>query len=614
MSILLRILKSVPISILLTRLVKLIFTFKSERYSQTEFRKILGNHKFLPILSSIKYLELIESNANSFEFFGISHKLFKTKEKVSLLKVHNDFYMDISKNITGDYTRFDWQLDAKNSFRFDERKQYNKQNSNSTSVDIKVPWELGRLQHLPPIAFEILAIRNEKTIIDYKNQVLDFIASNPIGMGVQWACSMDVGIRVSNLLLSYDLLYELLKDDKEFNQIFLNSIYAHAKFIFNHLEYKEGLTGNHYLFNLMGLLFASTYLEKTKEIKQWNDFAIAEIEKEMFKQFFEDGGNFEGSTAYHCLSAEMMVYATALMLRQGFNPSNRYINRLYRAGKFVADMRKPNGEIPQFGDNDSGRLFKISNNKSLNYTNVLAAFNGLFDASCFKKYGKEYPIEKQMIQQLSGEYFLPIPKITQKEIKSILFNKMKYQKETITPFSNEVTLKEIKIFYYPDFGLHIFKSEQFYLTVSTIANKDMHHSWGHVHNDKLSFELQVYGKDMVKDPGSYCYTSDIELRNQFRSTAAHHSIIIDGVEQNNWIEDNNWGLFYLDREVKCRVLEITDNGITIEANYYGVCHIRSFKINENELVINDYCNKPFEVNINKFPKYSIGYGILIEKA
>lgn len=612
MSILIRILKSVPLNVLFKRIVNRLFVTRSYFYNELEFRETTKGHVFNPIVSDSIFLDKTQLNFRDFEFFGLDLESFKKIDKSSVLKVHNVYSENIFKMISENYSYFDWQLDIKSNFRFDENKQYNKQSYIPKSVDIKIPWELGRLQHLPILSLEILSTKDEKLIREYKNQVFDFIASNPIGMGVQWTSSMDVGIRLSNLLISYDLLFDILKTDVEFNEVFLDSVYLHAQFIFNHLEYKEGLTGNHYLFNLIGLLFASTYLKETVEIKKWNSFSITEIEQEIFKQFFDDGGNFEGSTSYHCLSAEMMVYATALMLKNGVNLSGKYIDRLYSIGEFISRITKPDGMIPQFGDNDSGRLFKFPKNKynDLNSEALLAAFSGLFNHAIFKVDNSKFSIERQIIQQLSGGFILNPSLINLKKTSSTSSKDLKFKKQTIISFDKVISLEKINSYSYSDFGIHIFKSDIFYLAISTIANKNMHHSWGHVHNDKLSFELYVDGKDLVSDPGSCCYTSNRVLRNEFRSTIAHHSIIVNGIEQNKWINTTDWGLFYLDREVKCKVLEISDYSIKVSAKYYGIHHIRSFEITKDQLIINDYCNKSFDVNINKFEKYSPVYGSL----
>jgi hypothetical protein len=40
----------------------------------------------------------------------------------------------------------------------------------------------------------------------------------------------------------------------------------------------------------------------------------------------------------------------------------------------------------------------------------------------------------------------------------------------------------------------------------------------------------VDGQPVFLDPGTYCYTSDLEQRNGFRSTSAHNTVMIDGQE------------------------------------------------------------------------------------
>jgi hypothetical protein len=53
----------------------------------------------------------------------------------------------------------------------------------------------------------------------------------------------------------------------------------------------------------------------------------------------------------------------------------------------------------------------------------------------------------------------------------------------------------------------------------------------HGHADCLSFTLSLAGEQVLIDPGTYCYHSDLEWRNYFRSTAAHNTLRIDGRDQ-----------------------------------------------------------------------------------
>ena len=571
---------------------------KNYRYHLTDNRLQSANLTLNNFLNPNDYPELTINSTviknylnHQFNYLGSDWvNRNKKNNQPDVLPIHKSTSTKIAGLIAKNYQQIDWQKEIIADYDFDIKNPFDKQKTKN-GVDIKHPWELGRLQHLPRLAlFAIHSEKKNELIKEFKNQSLDFIANNPIGMGVQWACIMDVGIRVSNLLMAYDIFSQIDDEnilDDEFKIIFSDTIHLHGQFIFNHLEYKEGLTGNHYLFNLSGLLFASSYLNKTEETIKWLAFSMQEIEKEFFKQFFNDGGNFEGSTTYHCLSAEMMVYSAALMLRNNYNFNAQFKNRINNIADFISSILKPNGEVPQFGDNDSGRYFKLSyleqkeDENLLNYEGLITAFSGIINlpANSITSTTK-FSIEQQTISNLAKGKKIETPRSS---INTLIYNKKELinlcssAQQTLTPFKqklefskkHEISFEKIENLidnlsfkHFSDFGLSIFKSTNFYLAISSISNKKMHHSWGHVHNDKLSFELQVHGIDLVKDAGSYCYTSNVNLRNQFRSTKAHHTIMVEGIEQNSFIPTKN-GLFYLDKETKCTMLESTKNSIKL---------------------------------------------------
>jgi hypothetical protein len=53
----------------------------------------------------------------------------------------------------------------------------------------------------------------------------------------------------------------------------------------------------------------------------------------------------------------------------------------------------------------------------------------------------------------------------------------------------------------------------------------------HGHADCLSLLLSVAGKELLVDPGTYCYHTQREWRDYFRGTAAHNTVRIDGMDQ-----------------------------------------------------------------------------------
>jgi hypothetical protein len=53
----------------------------------------------------------------------------------------------------------------------------------------------------------------------------------------------------------------------------------------------------------------------------------------------------------------------------------------------------------------------------------------------------------------------------------------------------------------------------------------------HAHADALALELRHDGVELLVDPGTYCYHGEPLWRNWFRSTAAHNTVQIGGLDQ-----------------------------------------------------------------------------------
>ncbi len=576
-------------------------------------------------------------------------------------------------NAPEDYEPIDWQKDFKSGFRWSEKKWYKDQRiAHKPGSDIKVPWELARFQHLPQLAIFAMVDPSlkERNLKEFKNQILDFIRNNPPRMGVNWTCTMDVGIRVANMLAAYDMFCQMDGGgilDQNFKQTLSNSVYEHALHIVNNLEYSPQLTSNHYLSDIAGLLQACAYLDGGGEIDAWLAFAVQEIICEMKKEFYEDGGNFESSTSYHRLSGELMAYSAALMLglksekisslqnydaklwrkkpkllppkEQEFKILNGqialpqwFVDRLYKIGRFAADITNPNGEVPQFGDNDNGRFFKFSPNGEflsneqaarkylnlsgfagdnepfwdeniLNHSALISCMGGIFDDEIFKN---DMRFERSFTRALAGRTLQVSDKTYKSQFASgVKFSELPHRKSMEFKIPNS---QEIKNIFYPDSGIFIFKSRKFYLAICATPLGQKGHG-GHTHNDKLGYELWIDGLDIARDPGTYLYTPLPGRRNEFRSVKAHNVPIVGDLEQNSWGE-GAIGLFGMFAECRCEVADFGENFISLAAEYKDVKIIRKFEVKEGGLEIIDIANREFYYS--KFELYSNGYGKLMK--
>src|SRR5688572_10490580 len=300
--------------------------------------------------------------------------------------------------LSSSYRPIDWQLDYKSGFRWREDAWYRDiRYGHVAGADIKVPWELSRMQHLPELALGY-AVSNDSTLTtEFRDEVLDWIAANPPRFGVNWASALEVAVRVSNWLFAFDLFRAAgARFDRKFEEILCASVFAHARHIASNLEWSETWRANHYLGNIAGLLVAAAYLPATPETDAWLLFATQELIDETLRQFLHDGGHFEGSTGYHRFCGEMVAICavvlrslsrerlaglfagTGLRFDRGARLRDEarrtlaaefesrgellpaaFYARLALAASFTRALSRRNGSVAQIGDDDSGRFLRL---------------------------------------------------------------------------------------------------------------------------------------------------------------------------------------------------------------------------------------------------------------
>jgi hypothetical protein len=65
-------------------------------------------------------------------------------------------------------------------------------------------------------------------------------------------------------------------------------------------------------------------------------------------------------------------------------------------------------------------------------------------------------------------------------------------------------------------------------------------SGGHSHADTLSLVVYYGSEEILVDAGTYTYVGDEHLRNEFRGTAAHNTVRIDGLDQADPVDPFRW--------------------------------------------------------------------------
>jgi hypothetical protein len=570
-----------------------------------------------------------------------------------------------------DYTSIDWQLDFRSGYRWSARRP------NmlllipvDCGADIKVPWELARLQHLPQLALcATLAAAGRsgfepasRYVTEISDQLADFIATNPPRFGVNWMGTMDAGIRAANIALTLALLAGTdLALPAAVNEVVARSLNDHARYVVEHLEYSETGRSNHYLANLGGVLWAS-WLLTGEDAERRLVFAIAEILKEADNQFLADGGNYEGSTGYHRLSAEIVLFALAVIVsldgpalerleraapprrawRAGFPrlPFQRFgdgrggksivppgiLQKLQGAAQLSSTIQGADDTVIQIGDSDSGRFFKLHpaalpaqfGGSSGEFAENTLDHRGLPDgvAVLLGVTGHARTLDRIVVQRLIGAAGTFEPPQSGQQLADFgnleeLIARWRAAPEASRrvrrmPLGENVELKEWKRAAFPEFGLYVFRHRESLISFRCSGAPPKSAPRGHRHDDNLSIEYRLKTGER-RDPGSFVYTPSVERRNQYRAATAHDVPRAHGQP----LARIGSALFDLEEIGHARCLCWRPDGVAGEVVNPAMRVLRIVQITSQEMTIFDFVEAPAEIDdVSSNLPVSRGYGRL----
>jgi hypothetical protein len=406
--------------------------------------------------------------------------------------------------------------------------------------DVKRPWEQARFQHAPLLAQAFWLTRDRRYYDEFRAEVVDFTAENPIGRGVNWGCTMDAALRAVSLTVAATLFRDALREDRPFASLLWRSLLGHGRFIASHLETGEP-RGNHYLSDLAGLLVVADALRGLGEAEAWQAEAAPALAAHAARQTLADGADFEASIPYHRLTSEMLHAAVLVLERRGRDASGLRAH-LRRRADYTAHYTKPDGKAPQIGDNDDGRFLILGDHRAdrRDHRGFLACAGLLFgDPALLQLAGERIEEALWMHGPACLEALAPRAAASQARVTSALF---------------------------PQAGAAILRGGGLWVHFEAGPVGQGGHG-GHAHNDTLSFEAHAEGEDLIVDPGTGQYTADVAARDRFRATAAHNTVRVDGAEINP-IPSNPFHLPGIDRPEMLRAV-FRRRFDLVEAEHHG---------------------------------------------
>ena len=372
--------------------------------------------------------------------------------------------------------------------------------------DVKVTWELNRHQHLVTLAKAYRLSGKEKFATELFDQWKHWWRENSYPIGVNWTSSLEVAFRS----LSWLWVYFLLKDSKacpavdpaRFRADWLQAIGISGRHIERHLSTYFS-PNTHLLGEGVALFFIGTLCPELKSAADWKQRGWKIVLQESERQVQSDGLHFEQSVYYHVYALDFFLHARILASRNGMVIPKQFDQTLIKMLDALSLLGRA-GVPPRLGDDDGGRLFEPQRNGAEHMLDPLSTGAVLFQRSDFKSLAGD--VQEETLWLLgpdAADRFDELP--------------------SAEPSRESIALSGS--------GLYLMADSNPAQQLVIDAGRQGTGTAGHGHADALSVCISRDGHNLLIDPGTYEYVGDGPERNNFRGTAAHNTMRVDGQNQ-----------------------------------------------------------------------------------
>lgn len=378
--------------------------------------------------------------------------------------------------------------------------------------DIRMNWELNRLQFLP-----LMALSNDGlalAIID------EWFQKNPYLQGPSYCSAMEVALRWISIYWAGCLLKEhihdrLLKEIEGFGV-------ASGSFIEKRLS-THSSAGNHLIIEATGLFWIGKALEGTDRGQTWLRKARTILWEQIPRQIFPDGVGREQSHWYLGFILDAILHYFLLEDRDLI--PEKVISRVEAVCEFLRATMIDDHAFFDYGDRDDGFVFRCSNDYYESPFSGLVNTAGLLLSRPGVSNGLSSPSRRLQFWSGGSAGNSTNCSTSNGNNKSIALQKKK-------------SLKTFK-----DGGMTVMSWGKGKLLFRH-AGLGLEPTYAHGHADALAVLFFWGSTPVLVDAGTGQYNNDEVLRNYFRSTLAHNTIQIEGKNQAEMLGPFMWARSY----------------------------------------------------------------------
>lgn len=361
--------------------------------------------------------------------------------------------------------------------------------------DNELRWQLHRHKWFTPMGKAYRLSGDERYAAEWAAQYMDWIRKNPLTPidKEMYELTDTVGVtgNAENVRFAWrplEATHRLQDQTNQFALFICSPSFTPAfltEFLVNynrhamHVQANYSAEGNHLLFEAQRMLVAGVFFPEFKEAAAWRRSGIDILNREIKKQVYSDGGQYELDLHYHLAAIGIFCKALLMADANGFRNEfpDSYIDTVEKMIVFYMNLCFPDYSNPCFSDAKRG--------------------NPQTEKENYRQWSRLFP-ENRQIRYFATE-----------------------GREGEAPANlSRGFLRS---------GFFAFRNGWKQDATVMVVKAGPKGEW-HCQPDNGTFELWHNGKNLFPDSGSYIYDGEgevAELRRWFRQTAVHNTLTLD---------------------------------------------------------------------------------------
>lgn len=414
--------------------------------------------------------------------------------------------------------------------------------------DHKIIWEMNRHQHWLTLARCHALADDRRCYTLFVEQLEGWLADNPPLSGINWASMLELAFRSLSWLCAAHAFAAAASDEPGTDTPWLVDLLVGLDRQLSHVEpnlSRYFSPNTHLSGEALALYVAGVSLPWMRGSGRRAALGRDVLLRQAERQVRADGGHAELSAHYHRYSTDFYLLALQVARAAGEPAGAAFEDAARRQARYLRAIADDSGRIPLIGDDDGGQLFPICGRAPDDCADTLAAAAVLLAEPTLAV--SEVPEEvfwrcgrARDLEMLVAVPFKPA------SARSVGFEASGYFVSR-TGAGDHLVL---------DAGPHGFLNG------------------GHAHADALAVVATVGGRPLLVDPGTATYTMDPAVRDRFRSTPMHNTVVVNGLPQSQPRGPFHWRTRADARASAWRTGEAADYAEGRHDAYAPITHVR----------------------------------------